>query len=95
MGVYTRKVKNKQGKVVEYWCIYYVVNGNRKFEIVGKKGLVTKYHARAALNERKRDIRLNRFNIVKAKIPTLNEFIPDYTKYLQDQVLKLKSLCAA
>jgi hypothetical protein len=31
MGIYIRGVKNKQGKVAEYYCIDYVVHGSRQY----------------------------------------------------------------
>ena len=48
MRVYIRRVKNK-GKVTEHNAIDYVVNGKRKYEVVGKKGLIPKYQAKELL----------------------------------------------
>lgn len=84
MGIYIRKVKNNRGKITEYYCIDYMVNGKRRYETVGKKGLISKYEARELLAERKRQIRLGQLGLAKAKIPTLNEFIPEYAAYLRD-----------
>jgi len=41
MGVFKRTTK-RNGKKREYWYIDYVLNGKRKWESVGKVGLVTK-----------------------------------------------------
>lgn len=84
MGIYIRRVKNKEGKVAEYYCIDYVVSGKRKYETVGKKGLISKYQARELLTERKRQIRLGQLGLTKTTIPTLNAFISEYTVYSRD-----------
>lgn len=84
MGIYIRRVKNKQDKVAEYYCIDYVVNEKRKFKTAGEKGLISKCQARELLTERKRQIRLGQLGLTKATIPTLNVFIPEYTAYARD-----------
>ncbi|GIW48422.1 MAG: hypothetical protein KatS3mg078_2299 [Deltaproteobacteria bacterium] len=82
MGVFKRWIKSKDGKKTAYWYIRYMVNGEDKWESVGKVGLVTKAMAQAKLEERKRQVRLGQLDIIGTEIPTVAEFVNDYLSYI-------------
>jgi len=84
MGAFKRFVKSKDGVKTPYWYIRYAMNGNMKWESVGKVGVVTKDVARARLEERKRQVRLGQLDMIGAKIPTLSNFSDAYIKYQKD-----------
>jgi len=84
MGVFKRIRKSEDGSKNAYWYIRYSVNGKEKWESIGRVGLVTKTVAQTVLEQRKREVRLGRFDIVNAKIPTLNEFKDEYITYVRD-----------
>jgi integrase len=84
MGVFKRWIKNKDGTKTAYWYIRYMVNGKEKWESVGKVGLVTKAMAQIILEERKREIRLGKIDMIPIKPPTLAEFSEEYIQYQRD-----------
>jgi len=81
MGVFKR-IRKRNGKRSEYWYIDYVVNGKRKWESVGKVGLVSKSDAKKLLELRNTEILKGEFtNSEKKVIPTFAEFAKDYLEY--------------
>ncbi|MGE5446184.1 MAG: hypothetical protein ACM3SR_16580 [Ignavibacteriales bacterium] len=88
MAVFKRYRKQKDGSKVPHWYIRYWVNGEEKWEAVGKGGEVTKAVAQKALEERKRMVRLGQWDMIKAEIPTLNEFSCEYLKHVRDVIKK-------
>jgi len=84
MGAFKRFVKSKDGVKTPYWYIRYAMNGNMKWESVGRVGVVTKDVARARLEERKKQVRLGQLDMIGAKIPTLSNFSDAYIKYQKD-----------
>jgi len=83
MGVFRRWVSSKKGKTA-YWYIRYTVNKKQKWESIGKVGEVTKAVADAILAERKKQIRLGTFEMMRATIPTLIEFSDEYLHYVKN-----------
>ena len=81
MGVFKRTTK-RNDKKREYWYIDYVLNGKRKWESVGKVGLVTKSDAKKLLELRKSEILQGKFKTKKQNvIPTFSEFSKEYLEY--------------
>ncbi|HEX3036083.1 MAG TPA: tyrosine-type recombinase/integrase [Thermodesulfobacteriota bacterium] len=80
--------KRKDGSKYAEWWIRYTVNGKDKWESVGKVGIVTKAVAQAKLEQRQRQVRLGQLDMIGAKIPTLQEFAPEYLSYVRDTVGK-------
>ena len=81
MGVFKRTTK-RNDKKREYWYIDYVLNGKRKWESVGKVGLVTKSDAKKLLELRKSEILQGKFKTKKQNvIPTFSEFAKEYLEY--------------
>jgi len=81
MGVFKR-TRKLNGKKSEYWYIDYAINGKRKWESVGKVGLVTKSDAKKVLEIRKSEILQGKFKANKQNvIPTFTEFAKDYLEY--------------
>jgi len=83
MGVFKRWITSKRGKTA-YWYIRYTVNKKPKWESIGKVGEVTKAVADAVLAERKKQIRLGTYDLIRTDIPTLSEFKEDYVVYKRD-----------
>jgi len=81
MGVFKRTTK-RNDKKREYWYIDYVLNGKRKWESVGKVGLVTKSDAKKLLELRKSEILQGKFKTKKQNvITTFSEFAKEYLEY--------------
>ena len=81
MGVFKRTTK-RNGKKREYWYIDYVINGKRKWESVGKIGLVTKSDAKKLLELRKSEILQGKFKTKKQNVvPSFTEYAKDYLEY--------------
>ena len=83
MGVFKRWIPSKKGKTA-YWYIRYTVNKKPKWESIGKVGEVTKAVADAILAERKKQIRLGTYEMMRATIPTLKEFSDEYLDYVKN-----------
>ena len=85
MAIYKRKIKNKTGKITEYWYVEISVSGGRKIKrSIGKVGQVTKAVARQVESELKKKLRLGQLEMIEAEIPTLNEIKDDYIIYVRD-----------
>ena len=85
---FKRKIKSKNGISNQYWYIRYPLNGKEKWESIGKVGIVTKSVAQSVLEERKRQIALGQYHMIKAKIPTFKDFSSDYIKHQRDVIKK-------
>jgi len=83
MGVFKRWIPNKKGKTA-YWYIRYTINKKPKWESIGRVGEVTKTVADAILAERKKQIRLGTYDMLRADIPTYSEYKDEYYKYIKD-----------
>jgi len=88
MGVFKRTRVTKDGGSNQYWYIRYRVNGEDKYDSVGRIPLVTKTQARTLLEDRRRQVRLGQFDMIKTKIPTLMEFSGEYLAYVRNVVQK-------
>jgi len=85
MSVYKRPIKNKSGKITEYWYVEVSIPGGRKVKrSLGRAGHVTKAVAREFENELKKKIRLGQLDMIEADIPTLNDIKDDYIAYIRD-----------
>jgi len=85
MAVVERIIERKDGKKSVYIYIEIPLPNGRKLKrSVGKKGLITKTQARLYEQELKRKIKMGQLDMVKADIPTLNEFRIDYLEYVKD-----------
>jgi len=83
MGVFKRLITSKKGET-PYWYIRYTVNKKLKWESIGKVGEVTKSVADAVLAERKKQIRLGTYDMLRADIPTVSEYKDEYYNYIKD-----------
>jgi len=83
MGVFKRWIKSKKGKTA-YRYIRYPYHGKDKWESLGKATEITKTVAEAILAERKKQIRLGKYEMIKAKIPTVSEYSIVYYKYIKE-----------
>lgn len=83
MGVFKRRINNKKGNTA-YWYARYRVNGKDKWESLGKVGEITKTIAEAILSERKKQIRLGAYDMMTAKIPTIDDFSKEYIDYVKN-----------
>ncbi len=84
MGVFKR-TRKLNGKKSEYWYIDYALNGKRKWESVGKVGLVTKTDAKKLLELRNTEILKGRYSSTKKKVvPSFSEFSKDYLEYAKE-----------
>jgi len=82
MSVFKKRYKNKGGKTSEYWYIDYTVDGKRKWESVGKVGLVNKTDARKLLSIRKVEVLKGIFGIDKKRTsPSFSMFSKEYIVY--------------
>jgi len=81
MGVFKR-IRKLNGKKSEYWYIDYTINGKRKWESVGKVGLVSKSDAKKLLELRNTEVLKGKFGNSKKKvIPTFVQFAKEYIEY--------------
>jgi integrase len=84
MGVFKRTVIRNESKR-EYWYIDYTVNGKRKWESVGRVGVVTKADARKLLALRRTEVLHGKFNLpVKMVTQTFSEYAKDYLEYAKE-----------
>ena len=82
MSVFKKRYKNKGGKTSEYWYIDYTVDGKRKWESVGKVGLVNKTDAKKLLSIRKAEVLKGIFGIDKKRpSPSFSKFAEEYIVY--------------
>ncbi|MFI5344724.1 MAG: tyrosine-type recombinase/integrase [Chlamydiales bacterium] len=88
MGVFKRSRIQNNGSKQDYWYIRYWFDGHERKESIGKVGVVTKAVAQARLEERRRQVRLGQLDMLKAKIPTLEDFSVEYLEYQKDVMLK-------
>ena len=81
MGVFKRTTK-RNDKKREYWYIDYVLNGKRKWESVGKVGLVSKSDAKRLFELRKSEILQGKLRASKdIVIPSFSDFAKEYLEY--------------
>ncbi|MCH7951010.1 MAG: tyrosine-type recombinase/integrase [Candidatus Dadabacteria bacterium] len=84
MGVFKRWHEHKDGTKTPYWYYRLWHNGREIKRSVGEAGIVTKTQAKRVMEETKRRLRLGKFDIFDARIPTLGEFAEEYNKYVRD-----------
>lgn len=85
MAIYKRKVKNKSGKVTEYWYIEVSRPGGRKIKkSIGKAGIATKAMAREEETKLKKKIRKKQLGMEEIDIPILNDIKNEYLEYVRD-----------
>ena len=85
MGVYTRVRKNIEGKITKFRYIRYaLLDGTLKRESLGETTKITKVLAEEILADRKKAIRLGKYDMVIAKIPKLSEFGEVYINYVSN-----------
>ncbi len=83
MAVFKRKVKDKDGKVTEYWYYELPLPGGRKLKkSVGKVGRATKAMARQEEDQKWKEIKNGQLGNVE--IPTLNDFKDEYLNYKRE-----------
>lgn len=87
-SVFVRTRTHNDGKKADYWVIEYRINGKLRRETVGKVGIVTKTIARELLKKRELQVKLGQWDMIDAKIPTLNEFANEYLKHVRDVAKK-------
>ncbi|MGE5443320.1 MAG: hypothetical protein ACM3SR_01805 [Ignavibacteriales bacterium] len=87
-SVFVRTRTHKDGKKADYWVIEYRVSGKPRRETLGRVGVVTKTIARELLKKRELQVKLGQWDMIDAKIPTLNEFANEYLKYVKDVAKK-------
>ena len=84
MGVFKRTVIRNEKKS-EYWYIDYTVNDKRKWESVGRVGVVTKADARKLLAVRRIEVLHGKFNLpINMEIPTFSEYAKEYLEYAKE-----------
>jgi len=84
MGVFKR-TRKLNGKKSEYWYIDYVFNGKRKWESVGRIGVVTKSDAKSLLKLRQSEILQGKLQTKNTKlVPTFSDFAKEYLKYAKN-----------
>jgi len=83
MGVFKRKIRNKNGKFTEVFYGRYRLNGKDKWKSLGEVGIITKTVAESRLHEIKKKIRLGQLNEITADIPTLEDFTDDYIEQVR------------
>ncbi len=85
MSVYKRTIVSKDGKKSSYWYVEVgLPNGKKIKRSIGKVGEMTKAVAKQVEQELKRKIKLGRWDMIQAEIPTFNEFIPEFISYVRD-----------
>lgn len=85
MPVYKRTIVSKDGKKSLYWYVEVgLPNGKKIKRSIGKVGEMTKAVARQVEQELKHKVKLGRWDMLQAEIPTFNEFIPEFTSYVRD-----------
>lgn len=83
-SVFERTRIHKDGKKASYLYIVYSVNGKRKWESAGQVGVITKTYARELLKKRERQVKLEQWDMIEVKVPTLDEFSNYYIEYIRD-----------
>jgi len=84
MGVFKRKIKNKNGKHSEVYYGRIDINKKNKWFSLGKVGIITKAVAESRLHEIKKKVRLGLVEEINTDIPTLSGFSIDYIEYQRD-----------
>ena len=85
MSIYKRKVKNKSGKITEYWYVEVSRPGGGKIKkSIGKAGIATKAMAREEETKLKKKIRKKQLGMEEIDVPTLNDINSDYLQYVRD-----------
>jgi len=85
MAIYKRKVKNKSGRVSEFWYVEVSRPGGGKIKkSIGRVGLATKAMAREEETNLKKKIRKKQLGMEEIKVPTLNDIKNEYLKYVRD-----------
>mgnify|MGYP001773950704 CR=1 FL=1 len=87
-SIFIRTRTAKDGKQNKYWVIEYRIGDRLRRETVGRLGIVTKGIAKELLKKRELQVKLGQWNMITAKIPTLNEFISEYISYVRDTIGK-------
>ena len=87
MGVFKRWHEHKDGTKTPYWYYRLWHNGREIKRSVGEAGIVTKTQAKRVMEETKRRLRLGKFDISDARIPTLGEFQPHFIRHQRDVAL--------
>lgn len=84
MGLFKR-TRNLNGKKSEYWYIDYFLNGKRKWESVGRVGIVTKSDAKSLLKFQHSEILQGKLQTRKKKVvPNFSDFSQEYLKYAKN-----------
>ena len=69
----------------ENWVIEYKKpNGRLRRESIGKMGVVTKSMAKEILRKREQQIKLGQYEMLEAKIPTIEQFRDEYIRFIRD-----------
>src|SRR3972149_9467945 len=66
------------------WVGEYKDRGKIKRVSFGKKGVVTKTMAKEMLKKKEQKVKLGQYDMIDAKIPTLNEFSKGYIEHQRD-----------
>ena len=67
------------------WVIEYKKpNGKLKRKSIGKMGVVTKSMAKEILRKREQQIKLGQYEMLEAKIPTIEQFRDEYIRFIRD-----------
>jgi integrase len=82
-SVFLRTRTHKDGKKVSYWYIEYRLNGKKKKESVGAKGLINKSIAKELLKKKEQQIKLGQLDMLDSEIPNLIDFSRDYLAHVK------------
>lgn len=91
MGIYRKKVKNSDGKTIEYWIIRFQHDGHIHRKMVGKVGQISKLEVWRMYDEMVDRMKMGRPDTVidaRKDIPTLEFFSKEYLKYGRDVLRK-------
>lgn len=73
------------------WVIEYKTrNGRSKRESIGRIGIITKTMAKEVLKTREQQIKLGKYEMIEAIIPTVEEYSHDYLDY-QKNIKRIRS----